>query len=81
MTAALRRLHAARPVAETDARGLAEDALALSALLYRLEMATPVRGHSVDAGTLRHKVRRVANELLTEIGEVQAAITRERTRR
>ena len=37
MTAALRRLPAARPVAETDAKGLAEDALALSALLYRLQ--------------------------------------------
>lgn len=81
MTAALRRLHAARPVAETDAKGLAEDALALSALLYRLEMATPVRGHTVDVARMRKKIRDVANELLTEIGECQAAIARERTRR
>lgn len=81
MTAALRRLPAARPVAETDAKGLAEDALALSALLYRLEMATPVRGHTERAAKMRKKVRDVANELLTEIGECQAAITRERTRR
>lgn len=80
MTAALRRLPAARPVADVD-EGLAEDALALSALLYRLEMATPVRGHTVDVAKMRKKVRDVANELLTEIGECQAAIARERTRR
>lgn len=78
---AVPRLRAARPVAETDAKGLAEDALALSALLARLEMATPVRGHTVAVAAMRRRVRDVANELLTEIGECQAAISRERTRR
>ena len=78
---ALRRLTVAKPVARTDAEGLAADALAINALLYRLEMALAVRGHTEHVAELRTRVRDVASGLLTEIGECQAAITRERTRR
>lgn len=78
---AVPRLRVARDVATVDAEGLAADALALSALLCRLENAPAVRGHSERAAEVRRRVRDVANELLTEIGECQAAISRERARR
>lgn len=77
---AVPRLRVARDVTRTDAEGLAADALALSALLARLENAPAVRGHSERVAKMRKRVRDVANELLTEIGECQAAIARERTR-
>jgi len=77
---AVPRLRVARDVARTDAEGLAADALALSALLARLGVAPAVREHTERVETMRRKVRDVASELLTEIGECQAAIARERAR-